>query len=287
MPTLGSSGIFFDEDENSPTFEVDIAAGKIIFTQTGLGNWSDINAMYNYLMAPTLVFGEFFGVFAGAGFPDNDNIRCVKAKATPADTISGADAAGVNLHNTARWFLQYENIKAPFGASSDPVPMLTHEWDVGGEFLVFKGATLQWSDGAAGGSDARGGILIPTVEWSVTWPRLTTPPFSAIRSCIGKVNSNSMTFDTGTVDPETLLFLGAKVRRDFLSDGSLAWQFTYKFSERRVPAADQAAIGGWNHFFRNNPAKNGFYRLRLTTAVNGSKDIYQLIDFSPLFQVGP
>lgn len=258
----------WDEADGSPTFKVDITQRLVEITQRGYTNWSDINAMYNYLLAPTLVFGTIFGVAAGAAYPDNALIRMMSADAKPlaGSTITGNDSAGVNLYAMAEWTIKYTNVTAPINQSQtqDPVPMLTTEADVGGEFIVPKGLKLAWgNDGTSVQGDARGGIFIPITEWSFTWPRLIQPPFAAVRALRGQVNQSAMTFDCGTFGPETLLFLGSRVRRDTLSDGTLAWQFSYKFSERTVPAGDASyfgsSVGGWNHYWRED--KSGFYRV--------------------------
>ena len=280
MATFGT--VNFDEEDGSPYFN--ISQNGIEVVQVGYTNWSDINAMYNYLMQPTLVFGTLFGVFAGAGFPDNTNMRVYKADVKPFGTITGADAAGVNIYNKGKWTIYYHTPPYNPQKQQDPVAMLQHDWDVGGEFIVPKGLKLKWnSDSVPVQGDSRGSIFIPTTEMSITWPRLVSPPFAAIRSVSGYVNNASMTFDTGTATPETLLFLGAKVGRDFLSDGSLAWKFSYKFSERRVPAADASSfgssIGGWNHQWREDKA--GFYKV---TSSNGPP--YPLGNLSALFPTG-
>lgn len=277
----------WDEADGSPEFNVDIEARRIEIIQRGYTNWGDINAMYAYLLAPTLVFGEIFGVPAGAAFPDNQLIRMVAAKAVPlpGSTITGSDNAGVNLYSLAFWTIKYHNLMAPFGQSQtqDPVPMLTTEADVGGEFLVPKGLKLAWGvDGTSVQGDARGAIFIPITEWTFTWPRLVQPPFGAVRALRGNVNLNAMTFDCGVFQPETLLFLGSRVRRDTLSDGTLAWQFSYKFSERTVAAGDASyfgsSVGGWNHYWRED--KSGFYRV---VPVGAGGPPYTPADLSSLF----
>jgi len=177
--------------------------------------------------------------------------------------------------------------------SNDPVPFLSHSWSAGGEIITVENADMKWSGGDAARAHAaasNANFIVPTIEHSITWHRVKTPPFEAIRSALGKVNVSTMDFDTGTnIWPETLLFLGAELSRDILTDGTRAWQVVYKFSERRVdtgyasngvqyfdgvgryiessirytpgsitaPGLDDSGlpfgtniIGGWNHFFR-------------------------------------
>lgn len=297
--TLGTSGIFFDEMPDSPKFSVDIAGRKIQFVQTGVGNWLDIDAMYAYLMAPTLVFGELFGVFAGAAYPGNNNIRCVKANAEPlTDDITGPNQYGVNLHSLCKWTIVYSNIMAQpnQNQTQDPVPMLKHSANVGGEFFIPKGLKLAWSiDTTTVAGDSRGGIFIPTEEFSLQWPRIPFIPYAAIDSVRGKANKFTITTDAGVYPPETVLFLGAAYERDIMSDGSLGFTLNYKFSRRTVAASDvgtvtsygtQGTYGGWNHFWRDGGPSlaAGFYRvIRFTAGPDGTKDLYELTAFNVLF----
>lgn len=301
--TLGTSGLFYDEHEDSPTFEGDITSATFKAVTRGLVNWTDINGLIAYLMKPTLVFGELFGVFAGSPFPDNSNLFCGRWQFSPADTITGASTGGVNTHNFAWLTITYQNIKAhPQNNTQDPVPMLTHEWDIGGEFVIPNNLALQWAgkagDVSSAGSEVRAGIFVPTQEITINWPRIISPPFTTIRALVGKVNNADFVFNTGTMAFETGLFLGAKVRMDSLSDGTVAFSLGYKFSQKQVPAADvgfpqtvggvnitQGLVGGWNHYFRSNASKPGFYRLQMTQTVAGSNSIYQHGDFTKLFQV--
>jgi len=210
----------------------------------------------------------------------------------------------------------YGDISDP--ESKDPVPFLSHSWSAGGEVVTMENAEMTWSGGAkakAHAAASNANFIVPTIEHSITWHRVHSPPFAAIRSALGKVNKTTMDFDTGeNIWPETLLFLGAELNRDILSDGSRAWQVVYKFSERRVDTGyknnSQVAdgvgeyiedgvvytagggfftdnglpistltLGGWNHFFRQKDATNGgyapgFYRLNLGN-VNSSTTAYQ------------
>ena len=274
-------GVQFDEEDGSPTFKV--AMRNITYTQTGLIAWNDINAFVSYLIAPTAVYGELLGVFAGAGFPDNANMRVVDIDIKPFGTITGGSQNNVNIYNYARVVITYSNLLSQLN-QGDPTSWLQHQWDIGGKWLAFNGTNCKWvSDGKSPGSQVTAGILIPTTEMSITWPRLVQPPFDAIRSLTGAVNAEDFPFATGIAPAETMLFLGAKVTRDILSGGQLAWSFTYKFSQQIVVAADQAAPGGWNHFFRNDGAVTaGFYRMQAF----GSYPIYRGVNFTPLFQVG-
>lgn len=296
--TLGTSGIFFDELDSSPTFDGNIQAANFVATQRGLGRWQDINAMISYIMAPTLVFGELFGVFAGSPFPDNANLRCIDFKIEPADTISGITSGGVNLHNFCFWTIKYSNIRGNPNqqGNQDPVAMLIHEYDVGGELFIPSGLKMAWGvDGTPVQGSGRGATFVPTVEMTITWPRIPylNIPGDAIDSLRGKVNQFTVTFATGSCAPETLLFLGAKIRGSSMSDGTLSWDLSYKFSKRTVKASDagsgtsygiQGQYGGWNHFWREGGGKGGWYRVvRVFAGPDGTSSFYEYAPFNTLF----
>ena len=90
-----------------------------------------------------------------------------------------------------------------------------------------------------------------------------------IRNLTGKVNNSLFSFSTGKIPPETLLFLGAELKRDIMSNGVRAWELTYHFSERQVDSelsckvggqvVENSDIGGWNHFWRQEKKKSGFH----------------------------
>lgn len=171
----------------------------------------------------------------------------------------------------------------PDSDNPDPVPYLIHRLSVGGQVLSLDNDGLMWDDIRRrlgnwnpepffdqGGADEEcdnskrqkvgvpAGMLekinavlqIPHIEHEITWPRVPRPPFSYIKSYVGKVNSLPMTFKTGTIPAECLLFTGARVQQTVMSNGQVSWELVYSFAERQVVARDQEAVGGWNHFFR-------------------------------------
>lgn len=170
------------------------------------------------------------------------------------------------------------------GSNPDPVPYLIHRWSAGGQILSLDNKGLMWDDirrklsggdsepffdagggneesvaskrqrvGVSAGQDERinAVLQIPHIEHEITWPRVPRPPFSIIKQYVGCVNQFEMNFRTGRIPPECLLFTGAKVQETVMSNGETSWELVYTFAERQVVARDQAARGGWNHFFRS------------------------------------
>ena len=293
----------FDESLGSPKF--DFGRSSATAKRTGIINWSNIDALIDELFPP--------GGLLPAAYPTNDLLRVDKVQIEPISdeqkTLTSAtnDIATVNTYDLAKVTIDYAtgsggNVEEPVPGGEpnpDPTSLLTHRWSIGGEFITIPSLGFEWkTDSTAVDRDIDMGILIPTIEHQVTWPRVINPPFTALRNTVGRVNSNEGSFSTGLFIPETLLFLGAELQREVLSTGALAWEVSYRFSERRVDAADEGVTGhpdygGWNHFYRsddpfaNDAPKVGFYKIEgATTHTNAGKTPYELVNFIPLFVEG-
>jgi hypothetical protein len=182
-------------------------------------------------------------------------------------------------------------------ADGDPVPFLTHTWSAGTEIVEHETNEAKFAGGGGAGGPVKANTpvatVIPMIQHTIDWPRVISPPFNSIRSLLGRINSSVMTFATGLILPETLLFVGASLRKDYLSNGNKAWSLQYQFSERRVPIefglsvdatheyaektllgtpievpivnlnlAEPTKWGGWNHFYDSVTHKS-FARLYL------------------------
>lgn len=300
---------YFDELAGSPTF--DIVASRTTATRVARIPWSSIDAFIDYLfpagglVPPRLYPGTDWlrarSLHIEPYLGEQDKISTPTAPWTVSngppltitDPVISKDHDVVNTYEFATVRVEYDTQVGGI-QGDDPVAQLTHHWSIGGEYISLNSNGFQWSDGYLVAGDTGISAIIPTIEHSITWPMVESPPFAAIRTRLGTVNSNTMTFRTGVISPETLLFLGAELQRDILATGPLAWQVTYRFSERNVtPASDDGStVGGWNHFYRSDsPAdfpvaggKTGFYRLKVRTGRTGAGNpIFPLLDFSPLF----
>lgn len=297
---------YFDELAGSPTFEV--STGRTTATRTAIIPWSDIDDFIDYLFPAG-------GLIPSRLYPGTDWLRArslhiepflgdkekiltptgtwAYTPSPPTVTAPSVDKTHdtVNTYNYAIVRIEYDTQVGGI-QGDDPVPLLMHRWSIGGEYVTVDPSGLAWSDNYPVTADTKISAIVPTIEHQITWPMVVSPPFAAMRTRLGLVNSNTMTFRTGVIAPETLLFLGAELQRDILATGPLAWQVTYRFSERTVTAADQAAAGGWNHFYRSDDSqrypfaagKVGFYRLKVGAGRTGAGNpIFALSDFSPLF----
>ena len=302
----------FDEYQGSPT--IDYAVESASAVRKGKIAWSNIDAL----------IAELFPSGSNTlAYPTNDYLRASRlsivplAKEEDVTTTSSSDLslATLNSYNFAEVTIEYETSEEDDEGGGgggggggdpqdpqDPVSLLKHRWSPGGEFLTVPSFGWEWSfDSKEIDRDLELGIMVPTIEHQITWPRVVSPPFSAIRSTIGRVNASPINFKTGEIVEETLLFLGADLQREILSTGALAWEVSYRFSEKKVDAGDfgvasDSSSGGWNHFFRsdeefsNATPKVGFYRVKGRTEYLGdgtysgtARDPYTLKDFAPLF----
>jgi len=191
------------------------------------------------------------------------------------------------------------------GNTRDPVTMLSHSISIGGEYITLgDDARLSWgtflagaySESAAGDAPQRGlpaGFPLPTQEHTVQWHRVVSPPFQDIYERVGCINSDMIEYNVGKFYPQTVLFLGAEISRDILSDGTRAWSVTYRFSVRKIVEErvidtsfleyEGIKYGGWNHFY---DTKAGFFRLLLkknTAGTFGGTDslMFPMMNFSP------
>lgn len=266
--------ILWEELGNSPQYTVNPQGSQA--TRYGRINWADFDALVAEVFPVTILSGGANIVGIGAPMPERPYLRASQmtmqpetdAIQGPFDSASLQDFDQLNYYATARVTIQYItpkiNITAPDG---DPVPLLTHRWAIGAETLTLPNKGLFWAiDNTAVDEKLNAGILIPKIEHQISWPHVLDPPFDGIRACMGGVNDSTFSLVTGDIAAETLLFLGAELERECLSDGSRAWTVTYRFSEKRLDyPKDQCLPGGWNHFW--DPERAGFYRMQIGQAV--------------------
>jgi len=288
-----------------------ISAEQATVTVRGQIAWSDLTAKLAELFPLPTTSGPgankldpLFGFF-----------RCQSCEFLPvgADpTVVGGGATSVSAYDADfelpnyefAWLnIVYSSVQVEFpneGSTSDkpdgvtPVPGLLHQLNAGGEVVTLDQNSLVWSDEiSVNGTNVSAHKVVPTIEHSVTWKRVSSPPWEAMRTLIGKVNDMDLgPFQTGTMTEETLLYLGFSASPDISASGVVVWDIVFRFSERRVDELTKASIGGantadgvtgheseyggWNHFWKqeeekvtddvtgdavDNPKTSGFRRL--------------------------
>jgi hypothetical protein len=155
----------------------------------------------------------------------------------------------------------------------DPTTLLTRKFSVGGEVMTYPSASIRWVGEVTtiSGDGISAGKILPSVDHSITFHRVVTPPYEDIRDLVGKVNESEFE----DVAEECLLFLGAEMSFVFTTTGQEMWTVDYKFQERLVQALGIQL--GWNYFWREDL---GIWA-KLETK-NGDP-IYPSGDFTPLF----
>ena len=241
----------FDELEGSPSGSMQ--NGIYTITIKGTTSWSDRDAFAFGLMPIATSVGSSYG----AKLIANPFFRVVGFAWEGMGGLQASDTEGLNTYRLASWTIQAHvplgqnvDLTQPY-TPPDPVPWLIHRWSVGGQYLTLPNRSLQWaSDLAVPSGPGRGGVFVPSIEHSITWPRLLQPPRAAIRSCVGTINSVAMQFSTGLINVGQLMFLGAESEQENLSNGTLATNLVYKFSERPLVVGSTPIT--WNHFYRDD-----------------------------------
>jgi len=138
----------------------------------------------------------------------------------------------------------------PDGPDSDikDITFLEQQITFGGEYLTWPNNGVRWdkdadgnatygSGGGGGGAgdkqfkvfeDINVGVVVPTIEHSMTWHYVRRPPWVGIRNCLGKVNSVRHM----GCEPETLLFNGCTASRTYSTQGLPTWKLEYRLSEK-------------------------------------------------------
>jgi hypothetical protein len=273
--------IDFDEIDQSPSRSHN--GGQPVITVMGMTSWTNVDGFINFLMpVGTSIGGQF-----GAKLIANPLFRVFDYNVEGFGGLTG-QAEGLNAFQLAKWTIKChvpmgQNLDLTQPYNTDPVPWLEHEWDDGVQKFTLPRQSLKWnSDNKPVLQQVTGAINIPTIEHSITWPKLQNPPFAAIRLCAGLINNSSMTFATGTIATGQALFLGAKCRSTLMSDGTLVRTLTYKFSERPLQSSNGTNLD-WNYFYRDDGGAGAVQGWDRLVNVNSGAFTYQSANFASLF----
>lgn len=302
-----------------PTMNVTPTSGSMVF---GWGITGRDLSDFLYEIFPANSATNFYATesdpLSGKYRASSVSIEPFQGERTPVR--SGATFANADMYDhpinserpTYKAIVTYSSLQRTYddaGDSSstrDPVTMLSHNISIGGEYITFdQDSQLKWgyynstndvtesplSDAPQRGIEA--GFPIPTQEHSIHWHRVVSPPFQDIYERVGCINSDVIEYNVGVFYPQTVLFLGAEISRDILSDGTRAWSVTYRFSVKKLDESrvgfssrlehNGVYYGGWNHFF---DTKIGYFRLLLkknSSGTYGSDEslVFPMKNFSP------
>lgn len=283
--------VSFEELEGSPRFE--IRDEETLAVRTFRVAWNDWPQFARELIGRYEVRGGqyyFVPPLGLAGFahllvselevepfepscPDGDGVR------TLTSGTNCYPAGGARVTATYRTRFDEDNAgrtklpKVPRGT------YLTYRADLAAEYLSIPGRTWRWYDPPEFSPvppDVQPGKLLPQALVHLTWHRVALPPWEAMRALRGKVNGTEfLGAPAGTV-----LFLGAKVRREFqfLADSGF-WRVEYAFQENIKELSDGTKVG-WNHFYRE-AAVDGEHWVAIADEDGNPPFAYG--DFNPLF----
>ena len=236
--------------------------------------------------------GYEFGGSSRAPYPNTSDVVAMRTRSEPftndlvPQTFSDL-TEGLNQYNGfAKVTVEYELL-----VPSERVDAITVE---SGTFLTYRHGisqmtvtlpedSLSWQDEPSEfvPSEAVPSIRIPLIEHQLTWHRVVSPPWQAIRNGIGTVNDAAFLGAAAA----TVLFDGANAEPEFLRIGDLAraelaWRIVYMFREKAVKTGS-GEIVGWNHAYRPLPVGDpGWDEL---ADANGNRP-YRSSDFTQMFQ---
>ncbi len=282
----------FEELEGSPRLQIDALGTKA--TREFRVAWSDWQAFSRQLLGSYRRAGCAFRFESPMYFPDMPDVVVTDLSVEPFDggNPEGNEIrsikSGTNAYPAAgaKVTATYESIASASSRSDLPsVPdgtFLTYRAELGADFLSVPGRVWKWDappDNPKLPPDINPGILIPTDSYRITWHRVASPNWTAIRNLRGKINDGMfMGGASGTV-----LFLGAKITRQFQFVGDDGfWQVEYSFAEKSVDLVG-GGKAGWNFFYKEE-AVGGENWVEIQDA--GGNKPYKSGDLSSLFSFG-
>lgn len=276
--------IAVDVQAGSPTGNINAEQGTI--TVVGKVAWSNLGPKLAELFPLSTTAGiganpidPLFGIYRcqSCEFRPIGADPLVNQAGTPVASSFDADFT-MPKYEFAWLTITYSSLQVEFPNATGDTPDtpdgstevtgLSHQITTGGETVTLDQSSLFWSDAkSVRGTNISAHKIVATLEHAISWKRVISPPWEAMRTLIGKVNDADLgPFQTGTMIVETLLYLGFTATPDILSDGTRVWDIGYRFSERRVDELTKEAeagtvipdgvtghesdYGGWNHFFK-------------------------------------
>jgi hypothetical protein len=278
--------ISFKEFAGSPVETIGPEGMKA--TRTLLCAWDDREAV----LAQLLGDGYEFGGKSRAAYPGKPDVVAMRTRCEPlADDLVVQEfpslSEGLNrYHGFAKLTVRYELLVGSGRSDAPevaPGTFLTYRQDRDYEIVPMADDALAWQDQPAAGipEEAIPQVRVPIIVHHLTWHRVVSPPWAAIRAGVGTVNdaaflgaaAGAVLFDGCATEPEFL-------RIGDLAQAELASRIEYVFREKAVKTGD-GAIVGWNHAYRSLPADDPGWDQLVDAAGNRP---YRSSDFAALFE---
>jgi hypothetical protein len=283
--------VSFEELAGSP--RITASSQGVTATRVFRVGWADWPSLAQALIGSYKVISGNLQFIPPLAFPGLSNVVLAELNVEPFDpntpdgTTGAAVATTTNSYSAggARITATYRTLFDNVTGSRPNLPgvpqgtYLTYSAELGAEYQTIPGRVWNWvTDGNPKvPDDTNPGLLIPTGTCQLTWQRVPLPPWDLIRSVRGKVNDS----DFLGSPPGTVMFLGARVSREFqFMDDSGMWRLEYMFSEnvKTLSTGDQV---GWNYFY-NQTAIGGEHWVQIEDESGNAP--YESDDFFQLFQ---
>lgn len=204
--------------------------------------WEERDAVVEELLGD----GYELGGSARASYPGKPDVVALRVRVEPFDDdlveqqFPGLSKGLNAYHGFAQVTAHYE-LLAPADRNDMPATegntLLSYRMESGSETLTLAGDDLLWlgNPDAVLASDADGAIQLPYTRHVLTWHRVVSPPWTAIRNATGTLNDDAFL----GASAGTLLFEGATAEREFLrisglADAEFAWRIEYRFRENSL-----------------------------------------------------
>lgn len=157
-----------------------------------------------------------------------------------------------------------------FQDDDDPQTVEEESVSIATEMMTLPSGSYEYVDGTVVADSAMPGMLMTTMQYTVSRAHVTTLQAGTISGLIGRVNDGGWRdYGAGLV-----LFPGVSANRKTTTDGKEDWQIDYSFLVRPT---------NWNHIYR--PIAAGGDRttkFELIRTVDGHHNVYDAGDFTDL-----
>lgn len=234
---------FYDYVGRSPTFNA--TRDALSAQREGHIDWANIDAL---IAECTPAVPSLPGLYPGSTvlYVESLDIKPIAEERSPT-------CGNVVSYSKADVTIKYG--KLPY----NPETLITRKWNFSGEFMTLPASSVKWENGdAVENEEISAAKNIRMIEHALTRQRAVSIPWTAMRECIGKVNSALLDDDIfDNVAAESLLYLGSAIDWTLDTAGNEQWTLEHRFQERLIE--HNGVSYGWCHFWR--PDKKAWERL--------------------------
>ncbi len=286
--------VSFEELEGSPVIRTNEQG--TLAQRTFRIAWQDWQEFTRNLVGSYSTVGCTFVFQRPIEFPDMPNLVVSELTIEPFDPANPSGSGVSTLVSATNQYLQGGALvtaiyRTTFDSNNRPRPdlpavpdgtYLTYQADLGTQTQSIPGRVWHWIDPPDNSRlppDVNLGLIIPAGNYRLTWHRVALPPWTAIRDLRGKVNNATFLGSP----PETVLFLGARLRRKFqFAETGGFWTLEYEFLERTLQPNSGLKVG-WNHQYKEKPVSSEHW---VAVADDSGNSPYASGDLNQLFQFG-